>query len=53
MTNFFNSAALVRNVVGMFAALLIGGTMMAVAAGPAAMASGVNYAQTSDIVRVA
>ncbi len=54
MTNFSNSPML-RNMFGVFAALLIGGTFLAAAAGPAIAAtpdaSQVNISHESNIVR--
>jgi hypothetical protein len=49
MTKFFNLNDTARSFVGVIAAVLMGGTFLAAAAGPAAVAS----TQTSNIVRVA
>ena len=49
-----NSNSIFRNLVGMVAAVLIGGTFIVAAAGPAAAAQNVvNSAAFSDIVRSA
>ncbi len=54
MTDFFNNQAL-RSVIGVVASLLIGGTFLVAAAGPAIagtpVASQVNIAAESNIVR--
>jgi hypothetical protein len=47
MTKFFNLNDTARSFVGVVAAVLMGGTFLAAAAGPAAVS------QTSNIVRVA
>jgi hypothetical protein len=49
MTKFFNLNDTARSLVGIFAAVLMGGTFLAAAAGPAAVAGN----QESNIVRVA
>ena len=50
MTKYFNSQAL-RNVIGIVAAMMIGGTFLVAAAGPAFAASQVIVASESNIVR--
>jgi hypothetical protein len=49
MTKFFSLNDTARSLVGVVAAVLMGGTFLAAAAGPAAVAS----AQNANIVRVA
>ena len=49
MTKFFSLNDTARSFVGVIAAVLMGGTFLAAAAGPAAVAG----TQTSNIVRVA
>ena len=49
MTKFFNLNDTARSLVGIVAAVLMGGTFLAAAAGPAAVAG----TQNSNIVRVA
>ena len=58
MTNFFNHSDALRSVVGAIAAIILGGTFLVAAAGPAvagtavaATASQVNIAAESNIVR--
>ena len=53
MTKFLNNSLMFRNMVGAFAALIIGGTFLTAAAGPAVAATQVNIAANSDIVGVA
>lgn len=52
MTNFFNSTDAFRSLVGVFAAVLMGGTFLLAATGPA-ITTGVQVAANSDIVSVA
>ncbi len=53
MTNFFNNSETLRSFIGVVAALLMGGTFLLAAAGPAVAPAGVNFAANSDIVSVA
>ena len=51
MTRFFNRSEALRSLVGAIAAVLIGGTFLAAAAGPAfAAQNSVNFAANSNIV---
>jgi hypothetical protein len=53
MTSFFNHSDTLRSVVGAIAAVVLGGTFLVAAAGPAVAgtASQVNIAAESNIVR--
>lgn len=54
MSNFFNNNDAVRSLVGVIAAVLIGGTFLLAAAGPAfAPENSVNSTAVSNIVRSA
>ncbi len=54
MTRFLKSSEALRNLSGVFAALVIGGTFLLAAAGPALAAQdGMNLSSKSIIVRVA
>lgn len=54
MTSLFKSSETLRSLVGVIAAVVLGGTFLAAAAGPAvAGENSVNFAPNSNIVRSA